>query len=172
MKEKPIMAQRIRELRKAQGLTQAQLAERAHLKETAIRSYENGLREPNSKAMAALERYFRVSGEYLRGEVDRETFLQNSATIQNRLDGLVDLFQNFKLDFDCSSQERQMLAVSILSGVMETVTTQLLHDDGPADLDGEQFAQIFQAAFALNPQGRTELAKRAAELTQLEQYKL
>ena len=36
MKEKPIMAQRIRELRKAQGLTQAQLAERAHLKETAI----------------------------------------------------------------------------------------------------------------------------------------
>ena len=64
-----------------------------------------------------------------------------------------------------------MLAVSILSGVMETVTTRLLHDDGPADLDGEQFAQIFQAAFALNPQGRTELAKRAAELTQLEQYK-
>lgn len=137
----------------------------------AVRNYENGLREPNSKAMAALERFFKVSGEYLRGDIDRETFLQNSATIQDRLDGLVGLFQTFKLDFDCSSQERQMLAVSILSGVMETVTTQLLRDDGPADLDGDQFAQIFQAAFALNPQGRTELAKRAAELTQLEQYK-
>ncbi|MDO5603171.1 MAG: helix-turn-helix transcriptional regulator, partial [Oscillospiraceae bacterium] len=79
MKEKPVMAQRIKELRKAKGLTQAQLANETNLKETAIRSYENGLREPNSKAMVALERYFKVSGEYLRGEVDRETFLQNSA---------------------------------------------------------------------------------------------
>ena len=70
MKEKPIMAQRIRDLRKAQGLTQAQLAEKIGLKEGAIRSYENGLREPNSKAMAALELYFHVTGAYLRGEVD------------------------------------------------------------------------------------------------------
>ena len=162
MNKKSAMGQRIQELRKDAGLTQEQLAQRIGVSMAAVRNYENGLREPNSKAMAALERFFKVSGE---------TFLQNSATIQDRLDGLVGLFQTFKLDFDCSSQERQMLAVSILSGVMETVTTQLLRDDGPADLDGDQFAQIFQAAFALNPQGRTELAKRAAELTQLEQYK-
>lgn len=171
MNKKSAMGQRIQELRKAAGLTQEQLAQRIGVSMAAVRNYENGLREPNSKAMAALERFFKVSGEYLRCEIDRETFLQNSAVIQDRLDGLVGLFQAFKLDFDCSSQERQMLAVSILSGVMETVTTQLLHDDGPADLDGEQFAQIFQAAFELNSQGRTELAKRAAELTQLEQYK-
>ena len=171
MNKKSAMGQRIQELRKAAGLTQEQLAQRIGVSMAAVRNYENGLREPNSKAMAALERFFKVSGEYLRCEIDRETFLQNSAVIQDRLDGLVGLFQTFKLDFDCSSQERQMLAVSILSGVMEPVTTQLLHDDGPADLDGEQFAQIFQAAFALNPQGRTVLAKRAAELTQLEQYK-
>ena len=166
MNKKSAMGQRIQELRKDAGLTQEQLAQRIGVSMAAVRNYENGLREPNSKAMAALERFFKVSGEYLRGDIDRETFLQNSATIQDRLDGLVGLFQTFKLDFDCSSQERQMLAVSILSGVMETVTTQLLRDDGP-----DQFAQIFQAAFALNPQGRTELAKRAAELTQLEQYK-
>lgn len=76
MKDKPIMAQRIRELRKARGLTQAQLAEETDLKETAIRSYENGLREPNSKAMAALERYFRVSGEYLRGETAQQDIMK------------------------------------------------------------------------------------------------
>ena len=169
MNKKSAMGQRIQELRKDAGLTQEQLAQRIGVSMAAVRNYENGLREPNSKAMAALERFFKVSGEYLRGDIDRETFLQNSATIQDRLDGLVGLFQTFKLDFDCSSQERQMLAVSILSGVMETVTTQLLRDDGPADLDGDQFAQIFQAAFALNPQGRTELATRAAELAQLEQ---
>ena len=170
MKEKPIMAQRIRELRKSQGLTQAQLATETGLKETAIRSYENGLREPNSKAMAALERYFRVSGEYLRGEVDRATFLQKSEAIQGRLDDLISLFQTFKLDFDCSSQERQLLAVSVLSGMMQTVTENLLCQDGPADLDGEEVCRIVQSAFGLNPQGRSELAKRADELTQLRQY--
>lgn len=171
MKEKPIMAQRIRELRKSRGLTQAQLAAETNLKETAIRSYENGLREPNSKAMAALEKYFRVSGEFLRGEVDRETFLQNSATIQGRLDVLVSLFQAFKLDFDCSSQELQLLAVSVLTGVMQSVTKQLLRDDGPVDLDPDQVTQVVRAAFSLNAQGRAELAKRAGELTQLQQYR-
>ena len=123
MNKKSAMGQRIQELRKDAGLTQEQLAQRIGVSMAAVRNYENGLREPNSKAMAALERFFKVSGEYLRGDIDRETFLQNSATIQDRLDGLVGLFQTFKLDFDCSSQERQMLAVSILSGVMETVTT-------------------------------------------------
>lgn len=171
MYQKSAMGQRIQELRKAEGLTQEQLAQKIGVSMAAIRNYENGLREPNSKAMAALERYFKVSGEYLRGEVDRETFFQNSATIQGRLDDLVALFQAFKQDFDCSSQERQMLAVSVLSGVMQTVTEQLLRQDGPADLDGEQVSQVVRAAFDLNPQGRAELAKRAGELTQLAQYR-
>ncbi len=171
MKEKSVMAQRIRELRKAQGLTQAQLAAETGLKETAVRSYENGLREPNSKAMAALERYFRVSGEFLRGEVNRDTFLQQSEAIQGQLDGLVSLFQVFKIDFGCSSQERQMLAISVLSGMMKSVTENLLRHDGPADLDAGEVCRIVQSAFDLNPQGRSELAKRAEELTHLVQYK-
>ena len=154
------MGQRIQELRKAEGLTQEQLAQKIGVSMAAIRNYENGLREPNSRAMAALERYFKVSGEFLRGEVDRETFLQNSAAIQGQLDVLV----------DCSSQERQMLAVSVLTGVMQTVTERLLRDDGPADLDADQVAQVVRAAFSLNTQGRAELAKRAGELTQLAQY--
>ena len=147
MKQKPIMAQRIQELRKAQGITQAQLAAETGLKETAVRSYENGLREPNSKAMAALERYFRVSGEYLRGEIDRDTFFRQSEAIQGQLDELISLFQAFRVDFDCSSH------------------------DGPADLDGAEICRIVQSAFDLNPQGRSELAKRAEELTCLAQYK-
>ena len=171
MKQKPIMAQRIQELRKAQGITQAQLAAETGLKETAVRSYENGLREPNSKAMAALERYFRVSGEYLRGEIDRDTFFRQSEAIQGQLDELISLFQAFRVDFDCSSQERQLLAVSVLSGMMQTVTENLLRHDGPADLDGAEICRIVQSAFDLNPQGRSELAKRAEELTCLAQYK-
>lgn len=165
-------SRRIKELRTEKGITQRQLALEIGVSYGSIVDYENGRREPNSKAMAALERYFKVSGEYLRGEVERETFLQNSAAIQGRLDDLVALFQAFKQDFDCSSQERQILAVSVLSGVMQTVTEQLLQHDGPADLDGEQVSQVVRAAFDLNPQGRAELAKRAEELTQLAQYRV
>ncbi len=65
---KNMLSQNIKALRKEKGLTQAQLAKHTGLSMSAIRSYENGLREPNSKAMAALESYFHVTGEYLRGE--------------------------------------------------------------------------------------------------------
>lgn len=71
MGNRSAMGQRIQELRKAEGLTQEQLAQKIGVSMAAIRNYENGLREPNSRAMAALERYFKVSGEFLRGEVDQ-----------------------------------------------------------------------------------------------------
>lgn len=171
MGKRSTMGQRIQDLRKAEGLTQDQLAQKIGVSMAAIRNYENGLREPNSKAMAALERYFRVSGEYLRGEIDRDTFFQQSEAIQGQLDELISLFQAFRVDFDCSSQERQLLAVSVLSGMMQSVTENLLRHDGPADLDGAEICRIVQSAFDLNPQGRSELAKRAEELTCLAQYK-
>lgn len=165
------MADRLKELRKSRGLTQIELAAATGLSFHAINSYESGRRTPNSKAMAALERYFQVSGEYLRGEIDRDTFFQRSEAIQGQLDELISLFQAFRIDFDCSSQERQLLAVSVLSGMMQSVTDNLLRHDGPSDLDGDEICRIVQAAFDLNPQGRTELAKRAEELTCLAQYK-
>ena len=77
LKEKPIMAQRIRDLRRERGLTQAQLADKTGLKETAIRSYENGLREPNAKALAALEQYFQISVNYLLGNIDDKMKLKD-----------------------------------------------------------------------------------------------
>lgn len=62
------MADRLKELRKSRGITQAELATMTGLSFHAINSYESGRRTPNSKAMAVLERYFNVTGEYLRGE--------------------------------------------------------------------------------------------------------
>ena len=165
------LSKRIKDLRSEKGITQRQLASEIGVSYGSIVDYENGRREPNSKAMAALERYFRVSGEYLRGEIDRDTFFQQSEAIQGQLDELISLFQAFRIDFDCSSQERQLLAVSVLSGMMQSVTENLLRHDGPADLDGDEICRIVQAAFDLNPQGRSELAKRAEELTCLAQYK-
>jgi len=168
--EKSTMGKRIQELRKAAGLTQDQLATKIGVSMAAVRNYENGLREPNSKAMAALERFFNVSGAYLRGDVDRDAFLENSAATQGRLDDLIALFQSFKHDFECASQKRQMLAISVMSGVMQTVSQRILQDADSIDLNREEICQAFALVFDLNDCGRTELVKRATELTQLSQY--
>ena len=55
------VAQRLKDLREAAGLSQAELARETGLTRKSIINYENGYREPNSKAMAALERYFHVT---------------------------------------------------------------------------------------------------------------
>lgn len=55
-------------LRIEKGLTQAELAKETGLSYHSINSYESGRRTPNAKAVVALEKYFQVSGEYLRGE--------------------------------------------------------------------------------------------------------
>lgn len=64
------ISERIKTLRKAQGISQEELGIRTGISKHAINSYESGRREPNSKAMVALEQYFEVSGAYLRGETD------------------------------------------------------------------------------------------------------
>ncbi len=69
------IAAQIKNLRLSKGITQKELAEQTGIALQSIINYENGRREPNSKAMAALERYFGVSGEFLRGGVDRDTRL-------------------------------------------------------------------------------------------------
>lgn len=56
---------RVKELREALNLTQAELAKQTGLSYPSIVAYENGNREPNARAMAVLEKFFGVTGEYL-----------------------------------------------------------------------------------------------------------
>lgn len=66
---------RLKELRKAKGITQKQLATATNISYSSINSYESGKREPNSKAMVALESFFQVTGEYLLGDTDNNNYL-------------------------------------------------------------------------------------------------
>ena len=61
-------AERLKTLRDSQQLSRQALADATGLSVHSISSYENGRREPNSKALTMLENYFQVSGAYLRGE--------------------------------------------------------------------------------------------------------
>ena len=131
MKEKTVMAQRIRELRKSKNLTQARLAQLTGLKETAIRSYENSLREPNSKAMAALEEYFNVSGAFLRGETDVRDFLPNNErkqlTTAQTADELSDLLKEIQTTIKDISDEELEYTDGLLTELSQALNIQDLN---------------------------------------------
>ncbi len=105
------IAENLKTLRKESGLTQRELAQNVGLPLRSIINYENGLREPNSKAMAILERYFNVTGEYLRGESsvrtpeysweDPEIMAAIRTSFPEQLRQLNDTLK------DCSSEEQQ-----------------------------------------------------------------
>ena len=62
--------ERLLELRKANGLTQKQLAVKSNLSEVGIKSYERNIREPAYRQLIALADYFNVSLDYLVGRSD------------------------------------------------------------------------------------------------------
>lgn len=104
------IAENLKMLRKESGLTQRELAQNVGIPLRSIINYENGLREPNSKAMAVLERYFNVTGEYLRGESserapeysweDPEIMAAIRASFPDQLRQLNDTLK------DCSAEEQ------------------------------------------------------------------
>ena len=81
----------IKELRTNAGLTQAELAKSLGLSLVAIKSYESGRREPNSKVLVLLENFFNVSGAYLRGEIEnKEPMMKHEdPEIMNEIDDML-----------------------------------------------------------------------------------
>ena len=61
------IGEKIKELRKAQGVTQEKLAEYLHISYQAVSKWENGLALPDLTLMPALSSFFGVSADYLLG---------------------------------------------------------------------------------------------------------
>ena len=158
-------------LRKESKLTQRQLAEETGLSLSAIVSYENGLREPNTKAMAVLERYFNVSGEYLRGELPKEKFFSKQEQTNKELDDLLVLSSSFSDAMFFGSQDKQLLSTQIISETLQFIINSVLPDEKEVEFSSEQFESLLTSFALLNKNGQNELIKRAAELTQIDVYK-
>ena len=62
--------ERLKELRKEKGLSQAQLAAETGLTQSSIAYWETGKRNPTAQAVIILARYFGVTTDYLLGEKD------------------------------------------------------------------------------------------------------
>lgn len=63
----------LRELRKAKGLKQSELADRLGLAPSTISMYEQGRREPDEETLKAIAKFFDVSTDYLLGHDDLST---------------------------------------------------------------------------------------------------
>lgn len=61
------VSETIQQLRRSKGITQEELAEKTGLSLSSIVDYENERRNPNFKAMVALENFFGVTAEALLG---------------------------------------------------------------------------------------------------------
>ena len=58
---------RLRELRRARGVSCQVMAECCGLSKNAIRRYERGQREPGAQSVIKIARYFEVTTDYLLG---------------------------------------------------------------------------------------------------------
>lgn len=67
---KKCFAQRLRELRKENSITQAGLAERMNVSRTCIANWESGERIPEVAAITYLAKLFKVPIDYLCGRTD------------------------------------------------------------------------------------------------------
>lgn len=117
MDEKNSMGKRIQNLRIAAGLTQEQLANKIGVSMAAIRNYENNLREPNGRAMVALEDFFGVTGKYLCGYTDVKIPYIDKKNSSARI--VIEAEENPFYNF--SDKELELLADFLLErGIKET----------------------------------------------------
>ena len=67
----------LKSLRKAQGLTQDELAKILKISRSTIGMYENGSREPDYETLENIADYFNVDIDYLLGRTNKTTILPN-----------------------------------------------------------------------------------------------
>lgn len=75
------IAERIRELRSARGLSQQELADKIGVSKSSINMYERGERIPPLRSQEALADYFNVDLDYLAGRTDYTTQIVRRPTI-------------------------------------------------------------------------------------------
>lgn len=94
--------ERIKQLRKRKGLSQAELAEEIGVKSNTVSTWERGTRKPDFEALNLLSSYFEVSFEYILGTSDDDASRRipsqeelNELAIEDLADELYDVVKRF-----------------------------------------------------------------------------
>lgn len=86
---------RIKCLRKADNLTQSQVAQRLGVSKAVISSYENGTRQPSYTNLVKLSQLFKVSTDWLLGNKTINSFDLSSLT-QEQVELIINIIKEFK----------------------------------------------------------------------------
>ncbi|MEG0484043.1 MAG: helix-turn-helix domain-containing protein [Oscillospiraceae bacterium] len=149
---------RLKTLRSDAGITQKQLAEATGIPLQSLINYENGRRDPNSKALSALEQYFAVSGAYLRGEEEKNATAINvngiTVEIPSNPEEVADILSEFK-------NTMQRVATSLSSSGTRGTLDELI----------DNCVLMLQSFSDLSKDGQSEMLKRISEYRQFEEFK-
>ena len=124
--------EKLQELRKQKGLTQAELAELLYVSRTAISKWESGRGFPNIESLKAISKFFSVSlDELLSGEeiltIAESDHKQKERTIRNLIFGLLDCGMALLLFLSFFSQKAdgiiREVSLLVLSGVQPYIKT-------------------------------------------------
>ena len=94
------LGKRLKSLRKAANLTQAQIGERIGVRKTVISSYENDLRQPSYDNLVKLANLYKVSTDWLLGNTKSGTF-----DFSNLTDEQAALVANMIMEFEKKNNE-------------------------------------------------------------------
>lgn len=162
------IATNLKTLRKNAGLTQRELAEKVELPLRSIINYENGLRTPNSSAMAALERFFHVSGDYLLGlapENAKPDTPENVAFFGDVLTYALDDFKKKAGESAVSAEAHDTLAMAA------NVVNTLLDEPATVGKTLRDFNELLCNYRVLSDAGKNEVMRRAVEQRELEEFR-
>lgn len=96
-------AEKLKELRRKNKLTQKELLEKTDISYSSIVSYENGLRQPNGKSLAALKRFFGVAADELfENFTYKKAFPENLKKLR-QMQGLTQKGLAEKIGVSCSA---------------------------------------------------------------------
>ena len=109
------MGRRISALRRQQGLSQAELADRLGISASAMGMYEQGRREPSANILVALAKEFHVTTDFLlTGRVDSRMDDEAYARVIQSLVDVADARLQQRQDRHFSRQELAMLFAALL----------------------------------------------------------
>lgn len=159
------LSEKLKELRKDKGLTQKQLAAATGLSIASIISYENGLREPNFKALTVLEEYFGVSGEYLNGTISKKDYLKLQKDVQANLDEVYDSMKRFTATMAILDSNQQIYVTELFNEFLSYVSNKQM-----VDFDNHTELALLSAYIALNEIGKKELVNRGIEMSEISRF--
>ena len=123
-----MFSQRLKELRKASGLTQIQFAEQFNIAKGTVGMWETGKREPDFDTIGRIADYFQTTVDYLLGRTDDPYDYENDPD---------DLLGDIPLDHLHYYQEEGLSDKEIIKrhlAYQESVANEAIKDKGPAFL--------------------------------------